>query len=177
MFAFARPAHASLNVESSMTASCSNEACDEITFRLAVPDQGGYTNALVDIIRIKALKEFFEFEAVLDIWHYIDGVKQTLDWTPRVYDDSSNPELEVAMSSGIPASEPIFLRIAFVKADGSHLTDGSVIYTANGEMSDGTFFSTQGQVTPEPVTLLLMGTGLMGVAGASRRRRKAIQSA
>lgn len=177
MLALAGPAHASLDMKSSMTASCSNEACDEITFRLAVPDQDGYTNAFVDIIRIKALKEFFQFDAVLDIWHYVDGVKKTLSWTPQLYDDVTNPEIEIAMSSGLPAAEPIYLRIRFVSADAAHLTDGSVQYTANGIMGDGSSFSTQGQVTPEPVTMLLMGTGLMGVAGAARRRRKAVQSA
>lgn len=175
---FARPAHASIEMNSSMTASCTNAACDLITFVLNVPDQGAYANAMVDIVRIKVLKAFFDIGAVQEIWHYVDGVKQTLSWNNTYYDDMWNPQVEIAMSSGMPAAQPIVLDISFSSADGAHLFDGSLRYSAHGFGQNtttglGQEFSTEGQVTPEPITMILMGTGLAGV-GAVRRRRKGI---
>ena len=181
LLGFARPAHASIEMKSSMTAACTTAACDLITFVLSVPDQGVYTNAMVDIIRIRVLRSFFEIGAVQEIWHYVDGVKQTLSWNSTYTSDPWNPEVAIAMSSGLHAAQPIYLNLSFNSADGSHLTDGSVQYFANGAALNtmtgaGEDFSAGGQVTPEPITMILMGTGLLGVGGASRRRRKALQS-
>ncbi len=45
-------------------------------------------------------------------------------------------------------------------------------FTPSGGLSHLTFYDTEGEVSvPEPGTLALLGVGLLGIAGASRRRR------
>ena len=53
-------------------------------------------------------------------------------------------------------------------------TDGQLVF--NNAATTATFTATVGQVIPEPTTLLLLGTGLAGVAAKVRKRRQARQS-
>lgn len=178
----ARETQASIDFTSSMTASCHNAACDMIRFVLSVPDQivngVSYTNAMVDIIRIYALKPIFDFGSVVSVWNADQSLFPGA-WSADISANPLNSSVEIALSSGALANQPIYLLISMASATPSRLYDGSLSYFANGLAADGSVsgagYSTGGQVTPEPITMILMGSGLLGVGGAARRRRKRLE--
>lgn len=178
----ARETQASIDFNSSMTASCANTACDLIRFVLSIPDQviGGvsYTNAMVDVIRIFALKPVFDFGSVVSVWN-ADGSLIPGAWSSSISTSPFNTAVEIALSSGALANQPIYLLVSMTTTTPSRLYDGSLTYFANGLAADGSMsgagFSTEGHVTPEPITMILMGSGLLGVGGAARRRRKRLE--
>jgi hypothetical protein len=88
-----------------------------------------------------------------------------------VWDDAINAGGDHRLTPGTTATIDIF----FVSA----LADGTMIdewtgrirgLGADGEGSDWT------QTVPEPFTVMLLGTGLAGIAGVARRRRKGLDA-
>lgn len=185
-----QPAHASINLSSSMEAGCTSTtltgSCDFIQFVLRVPDQVvsgvSYINNLVDKIRVvSSSSTVFSFQAVTHVWRYLsDGTLETLfrndggtyAWSAGV-DGTGDVSLAAASTDGFGEIAPIYL-LTDVSGSGTSSDLYGLTYSAHGLTNNGTGseFSTGGSVTPEPMSMLLLGSGLAGIGAARRQRRK-----
>ena len=120
----------------------------------------GTAGALVDLIRDAVEDVYAEYEEVaLDISEAPAGV--TVAYTPTTYtgeyDRSEERSFDFDVTfTGVAEGDYDFEIYALV--------DGGRVATESDSITVG--------VVPEPNTMLLMGIGLMGVAGVCRRRKK-----
>ena len=164
-----------VNYGSSMQASCFTDNCEWLSFVLDIEGET-WVDHLYIFSRNASLWAFSDNIQVSDN----SGTVLTSAYTRTFQQDDGNGLAnEIVLrfdAAGSVAPEPLTLLVEMETQD-VETSLGENIFTYGGDAispteAQGTEVKFYGTVTPEPITMILLGTGLIGIGGVARRKRR-----